>query len=74
MVGSRAWRELILAASLVILTVAVSAASALAQGQWYPLGTGLSPVNHNPAKSAETPSLASVNGNLDTGALYLAWQ
>src|SRR4051794_37756176 len=72
--GHVARRAAALGASVVLGGLTLSASSAWAQGQWYPLGTGQSPVNHNSAKSAETPSLASVNGNLDTGPLYLAWQ
>jgi hypothetical protein len=59
---------------LVALVLGCAAVSARAQGAWYPLGTGQSPVNHSSTTNAEAPTLASVNGNTTTGALYLAWQ
>jgi hypothetical protein len=62
------------AAALVVCGLAIWAAPAWAQGAWYPLGTGQSPVNHTKSADAEWPSLASDNGNVNTGALYLAWQ
>lgn len=59
---------------LAIVALAATAPGAWAAGSWFELGTGASPVNHDSAQNATTPSLAAVVGQVDQGAVYLGWK